>query len=310
MKKRHGRTDLGDESEDDTPLASLGSRAAPRVSPSSSTQGKPTQTQATQGTQATQDDSEEEEEEGATEGGAKSNVTRVKFKVTKKGEDAFAKLDQSVQEEIVSSATRTIMLMGMSDSRIVLRSSVKKSIAVEDRSIVDIVLRNAHERVMDIFGMNLCYLTKASSVRTDDAVRRDDTSSYLLMNLLAHPDHKRDLVSDVDCHVQGLLMAVLGLLFLHHRGGLSVDDLLVRLTQIDPAVNERFTGGVKGMIDEFTSQKYLKKFEGKGLEIGPRAVAEVGLAPLASFVAKLSGVSEPTEQELKAWIAESSTSNK
>lgn len=33
--------------------------------------------------------------------------------------------------------------------------------------------------------------------------------------------------------------------------------------------------------------RYLKKFEGKGLEIGPRAIAEIGLRNIAQFVGKV-----------------------
>ena len=40
----------------------------------------------------------------------------------------------------------------------------------------------------------------------------------------------------------------------------------------------------------------------KGVEPGPRAIAEVGFDRVGAFVAQLMGIT-PTEEEMKSWVA-------
>lgn len=148
--------------------------------------------------------------------------------------DVVACLSWQVQEEVVASAVRAIILLGMSDARVISRSAIRKSITVENRAMyatpvlplsflscsamiclgilrvcltasarsVDTVLDLALKRVQAIFGMDLCYLTKpppkpkkgkgGAATSSEKAGETSlDTSTYLLVNRLTHPDHMR-----------------------------------------------------------------------------------------------------------------------
>lgn len=56
---------------------------------------------------------------------------------------------------------------------------------------LDVVLEKARVRIQTIFGMDLCYLSKPATVTKNGVNRNNDSSTFLLVNRLTHPDHIR-----------------------------------------------------------------------------------------------------------------------
>ena len=160
--------------------------------------------------------------EMAASGGPSDGTGIVEFNYKPAVLKAFMERDKSVRDEVVSQAVRAIMLLGMSDARIVSRAAVRKCMDGDEKQkyarqclrccagcaarlfvdfeLVDfarrlVALSLAQQRIKEVFGMELRCLEKApkDTSKKSEEVKVDNTT-FMLVNTLMHPDHLRCVV--------------------------------------------------------------------------------------------------------------------
>ncbi|XP_055980434.1 non-structural maintenance of chromosomes element 3 homolog [Sorex fumeus] len=174
------------------------------------------------------------------------------------------------------------------------RADILKHVVGDYKDVFGELLRQAAERLRDVFGYRLVELEPRSS-------------TYILVNTLEPVEEDAEVRGDQGTPTAGLLMIVLGLIFMKGNSVKETEvwDFLRRL-DVHPTKKHLIFGDPKKLITEdFVRQRYLDyrriphtdpvDYE---LQWGPRTLLETSKMKVLKFVAKVHN------QDPKDWPAQ------
>eukprot|EP01114_Cavostelium_apophysatum_P014890 TRINITY_DN3964_c0_g1_i1.p1 TRINITY_DN3964_c0_g1~~TRINITY_DN3964_c0_g1_i1.p1 ORF type:complete len:345 (-),score=80.65 TRINITY_DN3964_c0_g1_i1:10-1044(-) len=238
----------------------------------------------------------------------------------RKGKETLT--DKQERDKLVGDLVRYAIFMDFKKNPL-RREDINKNIMKEHKGSTSQVLPLAQERLKDIFGFDLVEV-KRSTKKTQKAAA--SAGIFVLKNNLELPngqswydfvppaqeedDNSADSKTPSANSERGLLMAILGLIYLNNQE-IDKDSLYTQLRRLGMRENEPHFqfGQWEKIVEKFVKELYLEKKrttqqgkDGKTLynyRIGQRALMEIGKKRILYFIANTYGEDQPDAAELQ-----------